>query len=981
MKSCFRPQVTGLLIVSFIGLLVVSGSIAFSGEATAPASPTGRRFFWDNEPMPLALPAEGNRATVTLETEGVDRVRLKVPVIGDVAFFTLKPFALTPGEWTAKIDDATFDFTVVSSIERTPFTIAVYQGNVWANGPSHNSGVGPEKRRELYRDVYGINMLMLQRVPGVYRLSPELMDAVIESEARFTSVFSIAGTHQPGGGHNDWSHPEVVESIQYRAAQMAQYFRPYGGFLGVHYADEPGLTWGRADDEGNLYAIDRLEDEETDYLGPLAVPIQHEMYKKITGRPAPDWRNPFDNLEQWLDFTRWRTTIMGDAFRELQRTIHRVDPDQIAYSQVYEWAAISDGCYPPEQGHGVDVLSTHAYTDRQLGMWYPAHETDAMRTGAWDKPLWMLPTWAMDLMPEDGVRACVYSTLARKVEGLTWPLDWFLTWPQAEEVSQRILPISAALAKTQKVRDRVGIFSSRDQHLVYFAEEVDDGRRPGRSYAGRLNDVWLSAMALHMPASYVTEEDLFSGAADEHRVLITAGLTYARPKTVDALEEFIADGGAVIIDADSTVEIDGAHQLSFSFVDWFSRSRRGHELYQDYSDRRRFDEYVRPHLPELREALKPHVQPVAECDNPMFMVTEQGADAGRYIWAVNMAQQDRMEETGERWHLVDSSANLTLPPGDYVAYDVFNQHRLDDRDLELDLAKGDAALFALLPRAVEGVDLAATRWDDKPALQLSLEVHGAEGEAIDAVIPLQVRIIQPDGSVFRDLSRATRHGRFSEDLPVGSITMPGTWTIEVTELLSGRSASAEVLVRRDIRRIASSAEAEVIDPDRIAGAFRPDPSRPGGEEILVLYGDDDHRAAAEELADVLAQEGLDATADEAGEYLIERPSTRHTVRLNPRSAGYPLDINKQTVILGNPETNPLIDRLTNQYRISPRPLGPLAPGEGRALVFWAHGLFGLYNDIVVILADDSEGLAHGASAVKALARGKEPATFPVEMAE
>ena len=981
MNLCFRSQVTGLLIVSFLGLLVLCESSVFSEEPTTPASPTGRRFFWDHEPVPLALSAQGDRATVTLKTDGIDDVRLNVPVIGGVASFTLQPFALAPGEWTAETDGQAFEFRVVSSIERTPFTIAVYQGNVWARSRSRNtSGVPHEERRKLYRDVYGVNLLMLQRVPWVFPLTPELMDAVVESEARFTSLNSIAGTHQPGGGHNDWSHPEVIESIQYKAAQAAQFFRPYGGFVGVHYADEPGLTWGMVDADGKLHPHGELKKDEAVYHGPLAVKIQYEMYEKITGRPAPDWRHPFENLEEWLDFNRWRTTIMGDTFSKVQETVHRVDPDQIAYSQVYEWAAISDGCYPPEQGRGVDVLSAHAYTSRQLGMWYPAHETDAMRSGAWDKPFWMMPTWAMDLMPIDGVRACVYSTLSRKVEGLTWPLDWFLDWPQAEEVSRRILPISAALEKMQKLRDQVGIFSSRDQHLVCFAQEVEDGSRPGRSYSGPLNDIWLSAMALHTPASYVTEEDLFSGAADEHQVLITAGLTYARPETVNALEAFIADGGAVILDADSTVEIEGAHQLTFAFKDWFSRARRSHKLYQNYSDRRRFDEYVMPHLPELREALAPYVQPVAECDNPMFMVTEQGADAGRYIWAVNMAQEDRMDQTGERWHMVDASANFTLPDGDYAAYDVFEQKKVKTRSMKLDLAKGDAALFALLPRSIEQIDLAASQWRRKPALQLSVETRGGEGEAIDAVIPLQVRIIQPDGAVFRELSRATRHGRFSEAFPVGSVTMPGEWTLEVTELLSGLSANTKVLVTPDRRQIAASTRAEVIDPDRIADAFRADSSRPEGEQMLVLYGDgdDDSRTAADDLVDMLHQRDIKASVGEAGDFLIERPSTRHTCHLNPRSAGYPLDINKQTVILGNPDTNPLIDRLINQYLISPRPLGPLAPGEGRALVYWAHGLFGLHNDIVVILADDSEGLTHGVNAIKALVRGEKPATLPVE---
>jgi len=955
-------------IILFTALMLCIGML-FCGSVAADTGLllTGRTVYRDDEAIALRVTG-GNAVTLQFSSTGGRSRTLTVPITNGMAVVTVTPYALSPGEWTLTANGQPTKFTITSSIPNTPFTIGVYQANLVDEIPSFYLAktVSAAERLRGWRDIYGVNLMMLQG--GGFPVDARTIDLLQLAETEYTTLNTLAGQHQPDGSHNDWSDPETVESILYRAKHLAQYLRPYAGFGGVHYADEPGLTWGIETPDGKMYDMGERKRGEDDYLGPMAVPVQRAQYTQRTGKPAPNWRQPEENLDAWMDFIRWRTTILGNVFAQATQAVKEVDPKLIGYGQIYEWSATAtDGCYPPEEARGVDVLSTHAYTDRQLGMWYPAHETDAMRSGAWDKPLWMMPTWAMGMMPEDGVRACVYSTLAQKVEGLVWPLDWMYTWPQAEEVSKKILPISGMLYQTEKLREGVGILHSREQHIYAFSKDVTDWHG-GKDYVGRLNTAWLMTIAAHYPTSRVVEEEVLAGKVGGYAVLLAPGLTFARPELIKALEQYIAKGGTVVLDGSATVQIAGAKTLPFTFIDWFNSARKGEPEWQDWTDRKRFDTNVAPYLAAFTKALAPHVRPVAQCDNPLFMVTAQGGNKGRYLWVVNMAQEDREAERKEeggyrrpRWFMTPATGTVTLPEGEYVAYDVFAGKLLAERTVKLSLDKGAARCYALLPTAIEAVKV-NVKWHS-PALSVDSGVMG-KADAIDAVVPVQVTLTAPDKTVFRTVYRATQRGNYCERLPLGHAAQPGQWAITVTELLSGKSGSAQFTVAGSTKAFATTAPVDVFDTPQIARALGKNKG-----EVLLLAGDAAGRANAEKLAAVLKAQGVTVKVDDAVVYLKERAVTRHTCRLL-RGAGLPLAINQQVVLLGNTKTNPLIARVVQQYQLCPRPLGPGYPGKGRALLYWVQGMFGLNNDIVLLCADDADGLAQGVNAIEEIIREK-----------
>ena len=232
---------------------------------------------------------------------------------------------------------------------------------------------------------------------------------------------------------------------------------------------------------------------------------------------------------------------------------------------------------------------------------------------------------------------------------------------------------------------------------------------------------------------------------------------------------------------------------------------------------------------------------------------------------------------------------------------------------------------------------------------------------VDAVIPLSIDITAPDGTRHQTIHRATRHGRFAERLTIGCTPGEGEWRVTVAELLSSTAAGASVLVASPDGTLADSSRAEVIDAQQTARSLRPE-----NGEILV-FGGTRFASQAERLAGQLRVSGRAARvangADAAG-YMAK------TVPLDTKIWPLeqpPLAIHKQVVLLGGRDDDPLMRLLVDGYVLYPRQIDDTCPGPGRALVWWATGVFGLGSDIVAIYAGDDAGLDAGVDAVLAAA--------------
>jgi len=118
------------------------------------------------------------------------------------------------------------------------------------------------------------------------------------------------------------------------------------------------------------------------------------------------------------------------------------------------------------------------------------------------------------------------------------------------------------------------------------------------------------------------------------------------------------------------------------------------------------------------------------------------------------------------------------------------------QSLKAKVTDGVALLYAITPYEVTALDLSAPA-EARPGdrLDVTVAVHASVGEPGDHVV--HVRLVGPDGieAAWARHNLLTRAGR-GEWRPRLALNAPlGTWRVEAHELISGRKASAEVVVR------------------------------------------------------------------------------------------------------------------------------------------------------------------------------------------
>src|SRR5207253_472555 len=147
--------------------------------------------------------------------------------------------------------------------------------------------------------------------------------------------------------------------------------------LGVHFYDEPGLTWWK--------------NPATGEFGPHGIAPQLRSYEAAFGKPAPDItkldpKNPAD-VAAWKEWATWKLGLMDAAWKESQFGVSYVRPDFLSLTQSqYGWSAFTDGyyfnvvrCLPITSGHG-------GYHDFGLGTFNPSYFLEMARARDYWKP-------------------------------------------------------------------------------------------------------------------------------------------------------------------------------------------------------------------------------------------------------------------------------------------------------------------------------------------------------------------------------------------------------------------------------------------------------------------------------------------------------------------------------------------------------------------------------------------------------------------
>ena len=611
-----------------IRLLALSVTVALGGQVTLGGTkleillPLARTAYQTNETIDLAVVRQSaaalaaNDLILTLSSDDGSRARFAfsakaVPVVGNGARATehlhIDTRLLRPGHYTlgVAVDGATAPVAIdiYSHVRRSTFRIINWGGS------GHNKG---DRQLTAGEDSLGYNLVM-----GHYTNDNEAN--FIRAGVDFMSCCTMGGGHQMDlRADCDWSDPYVVRGGTRRVVRRAFMDRTRPNVPGVHFYDEPGLTWHHH--------------PETGEWGPHNVPAQMRSYKSAFDRDALQYHkvdpNDPDQVARWKHWAYWKLGLMDAAWQDSQFGVSAVRPDFLSVTQSqYGYMAYTDGYYfnvvrslPVVSGHG-------GYHDWGPGYFNPSMFLEFARPRNLVRPNWYLPAWYGNTS-SDLFRLEQYLSFQTNIQGLASP-------PGLDPHTPARLPAAPGIVESNKLMARLGtIFNTmpvtrppvallyslshmlekqtKDMKVTYFHAE-DHGRNVAFTY--------LAGKQLQYQFMPVLDEDVIDGTlAMHHKAVILTSIDYVDPKVRKGLEEFIRQGGLVLATSDCELKLKGAVDVGMT-----------------------------PALPgperqkELAAALKPHQEKGGELNGKRGEIGKQITELKKKAGAKGIAEADKAQ--------------------------------------------------------------------------------------------------------------------------------------------------------------------------------------------------------------------------------------------------------------------------------------------------------------------------------------------------
>jgi hypothetical protein len=803
------------------------------------------------------------------------------------------------------------------------------------------------------------------------------------------------------GGHQmdlrlecDWSDPYVTRGGTQRAVRRAFVDRTRPNIPGVHFYDEPGLTWGK---------------DGSEELTPHAVAPQHRAYEAAFGKPPlrydkVDPSKPRD-VADWKHWATWKLGFMDSAWKEAGLGISTVRPDYLSVTQSqYGWSAFTDGYYfnvvrsmPVVSGHG-------GYDDYGGGYFNPSYTLEMSRARNFSRTNWYLPTW-YGSTPTDRFRMEQYLSFMTDIQGMITPPD----------IDPALRPLGMqGVVESNHLMARLGtIFTTMKPTpgpvaMLYSLSAVIDTQTKDRSqnyahsmpHGQNLAFTYLAGKVLQQPFTAVLDEDVLDGSlAMNHKALILTSIDFLDAPVVKSLEDFIAGGGLVLKTSDCKVQVSGAVDLGVTpaFVNAAELKKLADAKdWNTYGEKSGIGvqlESVKPYAAAIKAQLdKAGIGPIFTSSNREIVATRQAAGDVEYLFAVNATFLP-----GEKDRNAIHAAFATIGFNDNrPTYDAVRGGPVTlGKNNQLDALRfgpGQMRVFARTARPLGSVRAATpilsrdlTLAADPISVQLCASVLDTASRLVSGSIPLQITVTDPLGVVRYDLFRATTSGSITLTLPLAANDPAGDWKVTVRELLANNADEAAFHYQpaRRCGAIAGGHYRALRLPEDDANIFRF--AREHHDVTLVVGSGDFNGPAAERLKKILEPWGVRCTVVKAADAAKSRPLTAAEAptwigldpskatpddKNPPQVAGFAL--NGPAILLGNAADNPLIDFIQKSRFLPYAPVADEFPGRGRGFIAWQRDAIGKGQESVTLIAFDAGGMAEAVGSAYEAVSGMEP---------
>jgi hypothetical protein len=960
--------------------------------------PLGRVAYQTNEQIDLSVVRSNAQAlaadTLTMTVSGDDTGKMvfsfpvnAVPLAGTEARTTdhlhLNGWLLRPGNYT--VDVAVNGATAQQKIEvYSHLRKSTFRTIDWGcptNGAAQTI---------LGEDSMGFNLLLAS-------YGGHDQNANIRGGMDYMRNCTQGGAHQMDMRLEcDWSDPYVLIGGRARVEREALKDRTSPNVIGVHFYDEPGLTW--------------WNNPRTKEFTGHNVPAQDRAFKSAFDKEALQYNdvkadNP-EKVSQWADFVRWKQSFMQAAWKDAAYGVSLIRPDFISATQsVYGWHAFGDGYYF-NIARNLGVISGHGgYDDYAGGFLNQAFYQEMGRIRDLQKPTWYLPTW-WDMNP---LLYRLEQNLAfiTNLQGISKPPNAahdpykLASADGVVETNKMMARLGTVFTTMPVTRSEVAVLYSMSQNINAQVKNMMNFQDfPGQHE--RLLELYFASKMAHIPLFPVVEEDLLDGTvATNHKALIITGVESFDPKVQAAVEGYIAAGGIVFLTDDCTVKINGAKMLgaeaplTVNQVAAKAFANPGEAGRTKGLLARRPGAYFKEAV-KLSQALSARckeigVKPIYECSSSTVIGSRQAYGDIEYLFAVNATPDEtRLEKIEDMNAIKAAQATIVLPNDGRPVYDAVRGGNVTEFGAAREaivgkfrFGAGEMRAFARTARPIGGVQVGnPILFKDFTVAQNPLHVKviatlvDTQGKILVGSAPLQVKLIDPQGAVRYDIYRATDQGICAINLPMAANDPAGQWTVEVTELLNNSKGIAKFAYQPAAQcgALSGATQRAVFfgnDRENIYRFFR------AHKEITIVKGTSEfNNAAADRLAEVLKPWGVRCTIVTAASVSGPEPVPAEGKKTWVGPGGF--NVPGTSILLGNPQDNVLINGIVNIGQWGPvlpyKPDAKTFPGIGRGYLAWQSDVVKQQTESITAIAYDAQGMAEAIGSIYEMASGLDPLT-------
>ncbi len=618
--------------------------------------------------------------------------------------------------------------------------------------------------------------------------------------------------------------------------RVQQFCFDTGAALGRAYGDHPAFaaallhTEVRGESQVSFHPIEREAAEKA--IGG-EIPDEVVIKNGVDYRKLPDF--PEDRViaddDPILSYLRWFWTE-GDGWNELNTKLDRGLKSEIGRDDF--WTFHDPAVRVPSirgSGGSADVLAhwTYSYPDPiRIGLctdelfemarvnglgqevmkmtqviWYrsqtaPESAPESVETSPWvDQD----PDAAYITIAPMHLREAFWWKIARPIKGIMYhgwgslvesdsPGAYRFTNPSTAGELQRLVkevvePLGPTLLQVSDAPSDVAFLESFTSQM--FARRGTYGWN--HRWGGDLYHVLMWAQL--QPRVLYEESLLNDGGLEGVKLLVMGDCDVLTESVVARVKEFQAAGGIVIGDEELCPAI-----RPDVVVPRYDRTKDAAADKAELQER----------TARLRADLAEHYDWALSSDNPDVVTRRRTAGGSDYVFAVNdyreagtyVGNYGMVMEDG-----LPSKAKLSLRRDGGYVYDLTGQRELTvnvpgdgNLELPLELGPGEGRILLVTDRPVERLAIDAPEVvSPGESVMVGMEVTDAQGERVDAVIPLEVSIadsegVPAEGSGFYGAAG----GKLDLRLDVASNDRPGVWEIRVKEGATGRESRAYLRV-------------------------------------------------------------------------------------------------------------------------------------------------------------------------------------------